>query len=292
MSWNKPSSAPQPLPKKSAPPSLKRGLLAGLLVVALGALGLYLFSGGEATSSSLQKKDRGLIKEVAPAAAPKFVPKPGMVYTTNRLGKVIEHPPTNKWGNPWHWGPYAKMPPAAHTSQVDRLEDLPLSHRLFDTLAERDIAALLTIEPGEGLMDVIDFDERFVKEFLESLKTPIIVTADDSEEAKAMKRAVNSTKIELKARHDAGEDIAKIMRETRKELMELGAYREELNRMVIEKTQDRTATREDLEDIVKAANMMLEERGIKKIEMPEFYYNQIELRNARFRAHAQKENQE
>ena len=110
MSWNRPSDAPQPPPKKSAPPSLKRGLLAGLLVIALGALGLYLFSNGEATSSSLQKKDRGLIREATPAAAPKpreltaeekeQLAHPGMVKAPNGVWHPKGIPFDPKWTRP------------------------------------------------------------------------------------------------------------------------------------------------------------------------------------------------
>ena len=291
MAWNKPNNDLTRKVQRAKTPSLKRGVIAGLAVaVPVVAICVFLFSGGEKEQDAASAKERGRIKEVTPAAAPKpLMPKPGMVLSTNRFGKVTEHPPTNQWGHPWHWGPNKKLHPA-HTSRIDRAS-LPLYERVFQNSADRHIAGLLVIEPGTDLIGSDEPSPWFLKSFERSLKEPVLVTHDDDEETKALKRAVNETKAELKARMDAGEDIVKILTDTRKELRELGAYREELKKMINETARKKETTREDAEDIVNAANKMLEERGLKKITMPEFFYHNIEYRNKMIKAREAKNEQ-
>ena len=43
--------------------------------------------------------------------------------------------------------------------------------------------------------------------------------------------------------------------------------------------RDGNLTVDEMKDYVEAANVMLEERGAKKIVLPEFYYRQMEYRN-------------
>lgn len=65
--WNKPSGPQKPAPKK---PSALRGLVAGLVVVALAALAAYfLFSGKDAPKAERDDAKKSRIKEVEPAPA-------------------------------------------------------------------------------------------------------------------------------------------------------------------------------------------------------------------------------
>lgn len=203
------------------------------------------------------------------------------VDTPIEQGNAVEEPKTNQWGNPAHWGHKKLRPAMVH--EIDRSQ-LPLFERVFLNSADKTIAGLLVIEPGTDLIGDETFDESFVKAFLKSIEQPVIVSKDDDEETKALKRAVIETKIDLKARLDAGEDIAKTLTDIRRELRELGAYREDIKRLIDEKSHDYTMSAEDMKDFVDAANVMLDERGAKPIVMPEFYYRQLELRNQKIRA--------
>ena len=79
MAWNRPNEKTVDATSSSRSsgrgkmPRLRRGLLAGAIVVLGAGLAAWLLTNGEAVSSPLQKKERGLIKEVSPAAAPKAV---------------------------------------------------------------------------------------------------------------------------------------------------------------------------------------------------------------------------
>ena len=194
---------------------------------------------------------------------------------------IVVEPKTNQWGNPAHWGHKKLRPAMVHS--IDRSQ-MPLFEQLFQNSADKTIAGLLVIEPGTDLIGDDTFDESFVKAFLKSIESPIVVSKEDSEEAKALKRAVIETKIDLKARLDAGEDIAKTLTDIRCELRELGAYREEIKALIHERSRDHAMNTDDMKDFVAAANIMLDERGAKPIVMPEFYYKQLEIRNQKIKA--------
>ena len=152
---------------------------------------------------------------------------------------------------------------------------------VFSNTADKFIGQLVNIEPGTPLYGPpIKYDEKFVRSFLRSLTTPIIIDPDDSPEVAALKRAVRETKIELKARYDDGEDIAQIMTDTRKELQELGLYRSELQAEVnkIIRKDAKNLTDEQMQDFVDAANKMLAERGAKPIVLPGLMKHRLKMK--------------
>ncbi len=266
---------------KKAPP--KRGggskiAIWGIVAVAVVAVAIALVMLPNSNDESNPDKatKRGRIATVSPN-----------IKATSQMGveeaehapetpMVVEEPKTNQWGNPAHWG-HKKLRPSNYIRHDP--DTLPLEERIFNTMADKSIAGLLVIEPGDDLIGSDEFDERFVKSFLHSIEHPIIIAKDDTDEERMLKRAVIDTRIELKARYDAGEDIAKIMTETRRELRELGAYREDLKKELENLRKDKTMTVEEMKAYVEAANVMLRERGAKEIVMPEFYYRQLEFRN-------------
>jgi hypothetical protein len=178
---------------------------------------------------------------------------------------IVKYPP---------WG-VGKNDVTGGVHRIKTIEEL-----VFKNAGDLKIAGLLTTEPGEMLIGDNEemFYRDFKKDFLKSLETPIVIEKDDSPDVVALKKAVHETRMELKERLDNGEDIAQIMIDTRKELRELGAYREELKKMVEDYRNKEAASSQDLQDMVNATNKMLEERGAKKITMPEFYYKQIDLK--------------
>ena len=279
MSWNKPSSAPQQPPKKSAPPSLKRGILAGLLVVALGALCYFMFRPSAAAPKRDSAKDRGLIKEVTPAAAP-----------TNAVAKAEAKPVRRtKKGTPIP----DRVQPDEHGvlrySNGQRWVDTndlhlvrhPHQRVLFKNMSENRIATMLRLDPTRMAPFLVGrrpkFDERFVEDFKASFDSTVVIDKEDTPEEAELRKAVIETKADLKAALDRGEDIAKIMNDTQAELDRLCQYHDEMRKAVREAMHNPELSDDDVKDYVTAANQLLRKQGIREFAMPSLVRRQARL---------------
>ena len=157
-------------------------------------------------------------------------------------------------------------PPPGYTNTTS-LTEAPPKYAIFKHRSENEIAALLTMTPGETLVGTPVYTKRFTDDFLKSLETPIIATEEDSPEDAELKRAMVETKIELKARIDAGEDLGQILLDTRREYQELARYKFMLQNEINEIKKNPDATIQDVEDFVTAANQLLEQKGIAPIKL-------------------------
>lgn len=293
MAWNRSSAEQTPVKKKGAKkaPGAWRLMLGVICLAALCVGAYFLFSGGEEVAKVETAKGRGRIKEVTPAVAPtNAVPeKPEKVVEFKKLenGKIMKYVNGRQaWMFPredYH-GP-------VHTTRVARVETL--EQKTFKHPADRQIASLLNIQPGSVVLGNGGFDHNFVKRFLDSYENPFIIEPGDTEEQKELKRAVAEVKGELKARHEAGEDIAKILLDTRDQLRQLYVYKRELEAEVHRYAKDGALTPQDVEDYTAAANKMLSERGVQPIKLNGFLKHQMAVIKAKNEAAAatQEENQ-
>ena len=285
MAWNRPSEAPKVAPKKS--PSKMRGIVAGLVVVALASVCAVMFMGKGEKPVEKTTKGRGRIKEVTPDAAPKAKPAPveeDPAVAALRKKYPGEIPPG--WKKPYH--PLAYRPDGSlkrYSRYVHVITNstprwaIPLVEQTFKQTAERDIANILMITPGDELVGQVRYDNSFKDRFIASLNHTI--TFDDENDTqiqKDLKDAVIATKKELKQALDRGEDIVEIMNETRKQFEELSLYRQDIKKMVDEAraANGNELTKKDEEDLIKAANLMLEERGCKPLMLPSAFIEQVE----------------
>ena len=239
-----------------------RGALAGAIVVvaALGAFWM-LTNDKPAPKQPREKKEIAKITEVTPApTAPKQEEekvKPPKVDPNARPTKVGETV-----------NGYIKLP----SGRIHRVLGVVTNsataaikgkYEIFDYACENEIAGFLSMEPGQGLVGTPRYNGRFKRDFLESLEHPIIISKDDSPEDAALKRNVIKAKIELKDALDRGEDIEQIMLDTRKEMQDLARYKQELKQQMHEMVKDNSEiTTEEMEDLLDAANKMLDAKGI------------------------------
>ena len=239
-----------------------RGIAAGAIIIALAAGSWYLLkqSHVETAHNAKEKKPSRIVeatpevpaKSVAPTpepAAPKEVP-----YWERESPEGL----TFRQKMKWH---IHHRPPAAYTNNTSQTEPRP-AYAIFDTRSDNSIAALLTVPPGTAAVGDPEYELWFTRDFLKSLEAPIIVTKDDTPEEAQLKRDMIATKIDLKARYDAGEDIALIMKESREELQRLSVYRTEIESAFREMTSKPGITEQDVDDFVESANIMLEAKGI------------------------------
>ena len=136
----------------------------------------------------------------------------------------------------------------------------------FKNRAEKEIYRLISSEPGQMLFGVRRYDERFEADYLRSLETPIVITKDDDEETAAAKKAMNEVKIEINDRMRAGESLAQILDETRSELRRLAEIKRMVKSDILESAKGTVSTEEDAEDLIKAANILLENKGIAPLK--------------------------
>ncbi|MBO7721860.1 MAG: hypothetical protein J6T01_05595 [Kiritimatiellae bacterium] len=258
--------------RRRVPPALK-GAVAGLLVVG-GAVAWFLMSSTTSTPGRSGHERPRMIKEVRPAAAGKAAAPEPVKKTrvqlqrergcyTNELGYVFNRP----------------------TSKVVFTNDLArtrrtLADKVFTNPADRKIGNLLLIPPGATLVGEPPknyYGRIFVKNFLKSIREPFIVTSEDPPEVADLKRAVIDAKIELKERYDAGEDIGTIMANERRELQNLGLYRQELDKELKKIARRKDLTAADMQDFVTAANKMLADRGAGPLKMPVMAVRRFQL---------------
>lgn len=275
MAWNRPSADKVRAKGEGEQRNVHlKGLLAGAVVIVGAAVAWWLFvsdSGGRGTTRPVKGMKPALIKETAPQSS------------TNRVvvKKVVKEGP-DKSARPTRVGEKVngyvmlpdgtihKMTGTAHS--VTAMQD---PSQIFDNGAENEIAALITMEPGEVIVGGPD-RETFTAEFLKSTAVPIIVKSDDPEEVKALKRAVNEVKADLKAAHDRGEDIVAIVEKTYDDFQRLAQYKEDLFNEVNDYSQKEEVTDEDVKDYLAAANKLLEEKGIAPLDDTAFIRAKIE----------------
>ena len=293
-------AAPRPVSTRNGR-RLFRGVFAALVVVVLAALGVWMTLCRRETPR--QEPPR---LEEKPRAVEPTKPKP--VVAKEEVVEEEEDRTTLEWHKK-HDKRYFVPPDAVrrpngrlYTKSGRRiLEDLPARtiradkdrKIIFDHPAERQIERLLSIEPGKIFVGNGNYGPKFVESFRQSLVQPTLVTKDDDDETKAMKRLVNEVKADLRERMDAGEDITKIMKDTEQELRALAAYRENLKSELAALRFDESVSEADYADYVASANKLLKDRGMKGLSAPVFVEGQLKyLRERRRAIQAQKQAQE
>lgn len=275
MGWNGSGGGSTPVkPKVTAKkPSPVRGLVAGAVLVA-AVIGCYFafFSGSEKPQKALEQKRSTRIKEVAPAAAPKaeakLEPEKPKELPPQRVGEIRNGYRLLSSGR------LHKVKGVIHVGgRGDSLVD-----RTFDHGSDRMIAHLLMAEPGGTMVgDSVDIMRGFNEAFAKSLKDEIVIKHDDTEDVKALKQAVLDARSELKQQIAQGKSAEEAMIEAREQLRELTLYREDLEKEVLNHAED-GMSQKDYDELIGAANLMLEERGIGKIQMPKLIGDAIEMR--------------
>ena len=263
MSWNRSTySKPKGTPKRGV--SVGKGLVAGCIVVSLGIAAIWLLrSGGEDAKDAPPKEKKTKQVETKKPPRPVSTPAPAeseKPLKPQRVGEIRDGKMLMVDGR------LRTMSKHVITAEVARVT---IADKTFDEPTDRLLAHILEMEPGEALVgDSADLYRGFDKAFVKSLSTPIIYDKDDDQYVKELKAGVQALRDELKERMAAGEDINKVLAETRDQMQELGAYRQELENMVVEMTQEKGLTQEAYDDAVNAANKMLEDRGCKPLELP------------------------
>ena len=208
--------------------------------------------------------------------------------------REIPPPGTRRHITSWKKPPgYDQMSPAQKTlaQPIGRVIKRPGygKKRLFTEHSDIKIERLLRLKPGQMFLGTLKYDEKFVKDFIKSLDTPIVIDEKDSPEDKEMKQAMIDTRADLKAAYDRGEDIAAIMTETERQMREMATYRMDLERMASQQFRENPdMSAQDMADFVEAANTMLKERGMEPLKTGAFWYHRAKMQESRRQAEQKK----
>ena len=274
MSWNKPSPNTVDATSSSRSagrgkmPRLRSGLFAGLLVVALGALCYFMFRPSAATPKRDSMKDRGLIKEVTPAAAPTNAASAATASKPKREPKLKQpHEFKNPSARLAHEVALLKNVRELHVGDPNRRE-------LFHFASEQQLEGLLQVPFGEYSPDV-DLPPNLDEDFLESMKHPILAEKDDTPEEIEMKKAMNKLKIEIAARLKNGEKLADIIHAEKRESNRVAEFRQDTS-LFIRDMIKQGETLDDVRAFVEAANKKIAEKGGKPLTISKEMENRIE----------------
>lgn len=261
MAWNRPSESPkaserQCSGKKNA---VRAWTVAGGCLIVIGGIALWVVLAKSSTSKSDSRSPSRStrIHEVAPAK----------VTTKSPSQEVVQTPQTNVPQRVGEIRDGKIKLPSGRLYQIkgvvtNRTGSIKGKYAIFENRCDNEIAGLISVAPGTLVVGPASFKGRFTKEFLKSISTPIIVTSEDTPETAELKRAVNQAKIELKDAYDRGEDIEKIMEDSRNELQKLSRYKTDLEHELAKIGRESDMTAEQLESAFEAANKMLESKGI------------------------------
>ena len=277
MAWNRPTEREPGTGNREqgTGKSPFRGLVAGIIVVLGAGIAAWLmWPSDESVGEMPPPQTARQIKEVTPSAAPTNAPveKKYSEMTTDAKLKYWK----DKYGDnpPENLKPlirFLENPPQKTFSMK------PSKYSIFKYSSERIIAGLLSTEPGRFVLRSQKFDERFDRDFAEALSGKIEILDSDTEDQRMLKKAVIDTKNDLAERAKSGENPSQILSEYSKQLYELGQYRVNLQEEIFKACKNAEASDTEVSDLVNAANVMLEKKGLRPIQMPNMLVRQANL---------------
>ena len=265
MAWNQPRTNGGTAKGTKAAAGSRAIWLAVATALAVVAVGLYFaFSlsraGDGGDPAPVQKKRKPAAKVVRPAPPPKSQPKAEEAAVDpnarpTKVGEVV---------NGYVMLPSGRIhkPTGVVTNRV--AEYGKSKYSIFENRSDNEIAGILMANPGEAVVGTKRYDKWFEKQFLKSIETPIEVSPDDEPWQADLKKLVMQARRELKEAHDKGEDIATIMSESRQQLQDLSKYKQSIKQIYAQNLKE-CATEQEVNELQRAVNMMLEEKGCAPI---------------------------
>ena len=258
MAWNQPTSTEYSA-RRSKPRNPSKGVwpvATAFVVVAAAVVVIALLPRGKVTPSAVVEKPAKTKEAITPSMP---APKPQQPVEV----KVDPNARPTKVGEVVNG--YVMLPSGRihkPTGVVtNRVADYGKSkYSIFENRSDNEIAGILMANPGEAVVGTKRYDKWFEKQFLKSIETPIEVSPDDEPWQADLKKLVMQARLELKEAHDKGEDIATIMSESRQQLQDLAKYKLSVKQIYAQNVKE-CATEQEVADLQKAVNVMLEEKG-------------------------------
>jgi hypothetical protein len=238
------------------------GVAAALIVAGAGMFVFLYLSDGRNVEPEVDNvpKKSAPVEKPSPATStsiqnpvPKEPPKPDPNARPTKVGEVVNG--------------YVLLPSGRMHKRTGVITNTPAmrpkgKYAIFTRKTDNEIAAYLSMRLGDTLVGTPRYNGRFKKEFLASLKEPIVITQEDTPEQAELKNMVIAARKDLKDAYDRGEDIEQIMLNTRAELQAMMRYKNDLKQQFNKLRRGENITDQDVEDLFDACNQMLEKKGI------------------------------
>lgn len=292
MAWNQPTqnnTAVKAAAKKS--PMFAKGLVAGLLVAAAGAVVVLLVFHGkpQASKPDEPKQATKAIVETKPSLPVKKIgKKESREDRRSREIKLIEE----KYGTNMPLGVKAHLYYLKNPAKVSMKAQSP--HPYLRHQSERSIAGLVLKEPGEFFLVQPEYGTGFDNDFLNALMEKIEIEDTDTDEIRAVKEQVTAAKKEIsEICRKEGKTPSEVVNAYAKSMFELGRYQNDLEQELRKVHDDPDLSDAEVEDFCKAANQLLKQKGLAEMPLPNLARRSIRLRHNQIRAEkkAQRENQ-
>ena len=274
------SAAKRPVGGAKKSPSIVRGAFAALAVVALAAGAWLLVSRNGGAPAEPDEDKRPATKQDAeprrpstPVVAP-AEQKPEEKPVSEREKRLKYY--RDKYGDniPENLKPvvYFLEHPPQKTFKVQG--DTPyLRHP-----SERHIAGLVLKEPGTFFVMKPEYGESFDKDFINALVDKIEIYDDDPEDVKRMKREVEEVKKEIASIcRKEGKTPSEVMNEQAAAMFELGRYQRDLEAELDKIYNSPDLSDAEVDDFCKAANKMLEGKGLAPLALPDMSRRSVRL---------------
>lgn len=258
----------------AAKPAWLKGAIAGLMVIVIAGITWILLPHGAVPEVKEVEPTRKVTKKNLPGHSGS-TEKPN-VWTKKALKEVpVEsvRQVTNEWDSLQYPGEKlvssvtnrstGYIIEVSMTKDGKRTRHVKEPPSIWETSVDGLISSVLQVKEGQELPPMPMMGKEMDSQFLESLKTPIVVRPEDADDVKAIKQIVNSAREEIKARMDAGEHFSDILTDHRNLHNENGRIRSAALKELRE--IQRTGTQDDVDNFVNAMNQQLERIGISPL---------------------------
>ena len=249
--------------------------IAAAVVVAAIAGGVWWWMGRE-------KPQPPVIKEPAKAKptkpkepAQKVTPKPHPVAKpaekkefvfTNKTGRIVrdDKVTVDENGNMWFKGSPVPSVQAGDGWLNGKKLGTP-EH--FKHPSENYWAQMVLSDLGGASSAPSELPKGLVRDMYAQLRTPVEIAEDDPPDVVKLKQDMIELKAELAKRVDAGEKLEDIMVQLQKDINYYASMREGF-REGLRILQKENATAQEIKDYIDAANKVLDQNGVKKLNVP------------------------
>lgn len=277
-SWNRShESVKSEAGRAKKAPSAIRGIVAGLVVVAIAAVVYFVFfTGSEKPQKEVAKKQSTKIKEVAPAAAPKAEP----VAVANEIAtqdKSTGHADASNKKADTNIVWLSKRRYLTHLPNGKSVvvyvddPDAPKKKPTFENGLNNFMVNY--IRPGQVVPETpIRYTD---KDVMDALMEPIKIADEDSDDVKFEKESVSMLREQLRDYIKNGKTAAEFLRDLQNRQNAEAQHVRDARDMIFEALANDTP--EHARELYNALNKHMEEKGLPKVPLAKKFLKQMEV---------------